>query len=54
MNVQSLLQLGENFCIIAQNVEFITLEFIKHIEDNLTRLKINNSNGIRNRFFSYL
>ncbi|KYQ57787.1 3-oxoacyl-[acyl-carrier-protein] reductase, partial [Trachymyrmex zeteki] len=44
---------GENFCLPSHNVESITLEFIKHIEDNLTRLKIN-SNGFRNSFFPYV
>ncbi|KYQ59837.1 hypothetical protein ALC60_01222, partial [Trachymyrmex zeteki] len=51
--VQCLLQLGENFCLSPHNVESITLEFIKHIEDNLTKLKIN-SNGFRNSFFPYI
>lgn len=42
MEVQSLLQLGENFCLPPRNEEFITIEFIKNIENNLAKLKINN------------
>lgn len=36
--IQSLLQLGEGFNLPSSNVETTTIEFVKHINNNINRL----------------
>ncbi|KYN12195.1 hypothetical protein ALC57_15646 [Trachymyrmex cornetzi] len=49
IEVQCLLQLGEGFCLPPHNLERITIEFIKYIENNITKSKINNKSSLRNK-----
>lgn len=52
--VQSLIQLGEGFCLPVDNAERSCMEFVKHIEDNIMRLKISNDCELRNKLFPLL
>ena len=52
--IQFLLQLGEGFSLPPQNAELTIIEFIKHIENNIFRLRIPNIRGLRNRAFPLL
>lgn len=47
--VQSLLQLGDNFNLPITNNEKLTIEFIKNIESNLIKLPSTTQVAIRNR-----
>lgn len=49
--IQSLLQLGEGFNLPSSNIKTTTIEFVKHINNNINRLKIFNKIELRNRLF---
>lgn len=52
--MQCFLQLGEGYCLPPRNIESTTIEFIKHLENNLSRLKILKTTEFRNKLLSSL
>jgi len=48
------LQLGKEFCLLPRNAQSVIIEYVKYIQNNLNKLKINDKSIAKNQMFPLL